>query len=264
MQVVGEAGVAGFDDASGEHHVCVVRLVEFEQSFVVRDNQDAGIGSGQFCQAFADDFDGIAVETAVGFVEQCEAWLEQGQLQDFHPFLFPAGEPVVEVSAGELGIEPQFVHLFSQQCAELAHRDQSLAILAFGIANIGDGVAEKIGDLHAGNGDRILEGQEDASTGSLVGIHFEQIVAIDCCLSAGDPVQRVPGQGVRQGAFARTVGAHQRVDLAGRDFQCHALQDRSLTDGDVQIGDREHAGHCGGSLAGGEERGVDVRGRLFF
>ena len=65
-------------------------------------------------------------------------------------------------------IHAQLVHLVAQLLAEVAHRDQVLALLAVRVADVGDGVAEEVGDRHAGDRRRILECQENPGLGPLV------------------------------------------------------------------------------------------------
>ena len=65
------------------------------------------------------------------------------------------------------------------------------------------------GDLH-----RVLEGEEHALGGALVGLHLEQALAVPEDVAVGDLVVLAAGQHVGERRLARAVGAHDRVHLA--------------------------------------------------
>ena len=123
-----------------------------------------------------DDPDGVDVQAAVGLVEDGEGRPEHGELEDLGPLLLAAGEPLVEVAAGELLVHAQLVHLLAELLAEVAHRDQVLALLAVGVADVGHRVAEEVGHRHAGDRRRVLEGQEEPGLGPLVGLQGQEVL----------------------------------------------------------------------------------------
>ena len=69
-----------------------------------------------------------------------------------------------------------------------------------------------VGD--AGDLDRILEGQEDARGGPLLGRQLQQVLALVEHLALGHLVALAAGQDVGQGGFARAVRPHDGVHLA--------------------------------------------------
>ena len=138
----------------------------------------------------------------------------------------------------------------AQLLAEVAHRDQVLAFLAVGVADVGDRVAEEVGDGHAGDRRRVLERQEEARLGPLVGLQREEVLAVERGRALGHLVVRVAHQGVAQGALARAVRAHQGVDLALAEREVDPLEDLLAVDGDVQVVDRKNLAHQSDVLVG--------------
>ena len=121
-----------------------------------------------------------------------------------------------------------------------------MAFEAVRVADVRDGVAEEVGHGHARDRRRVLEGEEEARLGPLVGLHLQEVDAVDGGRALGHLVVRVARQGVAQGALARAVGAHQGVDLALADRQVDPLEDLLAADGDMQVLDRQHFAHrCG-------------------
>ena len=84
---------------------------------------------------------------------------------------------------------------------------------------------EKIGAVHAGNLDRILEREEQAFARAFLGIEVEQILAVVNHLAAGHVVTVAAGQHGGERAFAAAVRAHDGVDFAGVDGEADALED---------------------------------------
>jgi hypothetical protein len=83
-------------------------------------------------------------------------------------------------------------------------------VLAFGVQR----GLEEVRIVHAGDLDGVLERHEDAFPGTRVGIHLEQVLALEQNLAAGDDVFRVAGQRARERALAGAVGPHDGVHLA--------------------------------------------------
>ncbi len=97
--------------------------------------------------------------------------------------------------------------------------------------------AQVLGDRHAGDRHRVLEGQEQAHPGPLVGVDLGDILALEQDLTFGHLEVRVAHDRVRERRFAGTVGAHQRVDLALVDGQVQSAQNLLLTGSDVKVSD---------------------------
>jgi len=160
----------------------------------VGDDQDARADpGGDAIDALGDDPDGVDVEAAVGLVEDREGGAEHGELEDLGPLLLAAGEALVEVTTGEVGVHAQLIHLLAHLLAELAHRDQLLAFLPAGVADVGDRVAEEVGDGDARDRGRVLEGEEQARLGPIIGLHRQEVLAVEGGGAAEDLVIRVPG-----------------------------------------------------------------------
>ena len=103
----------------------------------------------------------------------------------------------------------------------------------------------KLATLQAGDRGRVLEGEEEAEPGALVGRQLEDVAALPEDLAALDDVGRVAHQRVGEGRLARAVRAHDRVDLALADGQVDPLQDLVVGGGDgrdAQAADDRAAG----------------------
>jgi hypothetical protein len=83
----------------------------------------------------------------------------------------------------------------------------------------------KLATDRPGDGHRVLEREEHAQPGPLVGGQLQQIVALPQHLAGLDHVGRVAHQGVGQRRLAGAVGAHDGVDLALADGQVDPLED---------------------------------------
>ena len=91
---------------------------------------------------------------------------------------------------GQLGVEFDQLTLLLHKLHKLwsFQRFQSL-VFAFGI----DGGLHEVCHADSRNLNRILETEEDTLAGALVGFHGEQVLAVECCRSPGDGVQRIAG-----------------------------------------------------------------------
>ena len=100
---------------------------------------------------------------------------------------------------------------------------------------------EKIGAVHAGNLDRVLEGEEQSFARAFLRVEVEQVLAVVNHLAAGHVVTVAPGQHGGQRAFAAAVRAHDGVDFAGGNREVDAFQDFPSPTAGVQIFDFENA-----------------------
>ena len=223
-----------------------MRLDVVQQTLIVGNDEDAELRAGQGVDPFRHGAECIDVQAGVGFVENGEFRLQHGQLQDFNPLLFPTREALVQVAAGECLVDAEVFHLAHQLAPELTHRHQhALAggcFLGFdagggiaGTAHSADRTAEKIGQGDAGNGGGILEGEEQAAVGAFVNGEIKQVFIAQQNLAGVHAVLLVAHEGVGQGAFARSVGAHQGVNLALFDVQVQAPQDGFVLNADLQV-----------------------------
>ena len=102
------------------------------------------------------------------------------------------------------------------------------------------GRAEEVGVGDAGDLDRVLEGEEHARLGPLLGLQVEQVLPAVEHRAAGHLVGRVAGQHLGQRALARAVRAHDGVHLAGVDREVDALEDLLVAGARAQVSDFQH------------------------
>src|SRR5205085_11615564 len=95
------------------------------------------------------------------------------------------------------------------------------AVLSDGV----DGGLEEVVGADAGDLDGILEPEEDALAGPLLGGHGEQVLAVPADEAVGDLVGLAAGEHLAERALAGAVLAHDGVDLALVDGQVNALED---------------------------------------
>ena len=79
--------------------------------------------------------------------------------------------------------------------------------------------------------DGVLEREEDAFAGPLLGGQVEQVLTFKGHGPFGDLIRLAAGEHLRERALARAVAAHDRVHLAGVDRQVDALEDHPLLAG---------------------------------
>ena len=90
-----------------------------------------------------------------------------------------------------------------------------------------------VGD--AGDFDRILEREEHALGGALVGRHLQQVFALEQDFAAGDFVARLAGDDVGERRLAGAVRPHDRVHFARVHGQRKPVENLTLLDTDLQI-----------------------------
>ena len=160
--------------------------------------------------------------------------LQHRQLQNLQALLLAAGEAVVDVAARELARDVDELHRRLGVLAEVLEADLRLAAgLAVGV----DRHPQVLRDGDAGDGDRILEGEEEARARALLGVGLGDVVAVEDDLAVGDLERGVAHDRVREGRLAGAVRAHQRVHLARRDLEVEALEDLLVLGADVKVGD---------------------------
>ena len=167
-----------------------------------------------------------------------ELRLEQRHLEDLVALLLAAREAFVDRAAQHALVDVEELRLLLDQLHELHRVELGQAlVLALGV----DRRLEEVGVVHAGNLDRVLERHEHAFAGALVGIHVEQVLAVEGDVAAGHLVLRVAGQRTRQRALARAVRPHDGVHLAGVDGEVDPLEDLLAFGPNLQILDSQHA-----------------------
>ncbi len=216
----------------------------------MRDQQDAHVRVEHGVHALGHDPQGIDVQAGIGLVEDRHLRLEDRHLEHFQALLLAAGEPLVHVPGRDRLVHLEQGHLLADELAELAHRDPALERV--GGVDVGvrvqaeavgvDGRPQEARHREAGDGHRVLEGEEHAEPGPLVDRELQEILALPEHLAGLDHVRRVAHQGVGEGRLARAVGAHDGVDLALPNGQVDPLEDlviRVGNRGDVEVADDE-------------------------
>ena len=160
---------------------------------------------------------------------------EHRHLKDLGALLLAAGEAVVEMPGGERAIDVQQLDRVLELGAELLDLDR---LLALGV----DRHAQEVGDRHAGDRDRVLEGEEQACLGAVVRLGLGDVLAFEGDRALGDLVGGVAEQGVGHRRLAGAVGPHQGVDLAPADVEVDAPEDLALLDAHMQVSDLQ-VGH---------------------
>ena len=99
---------------------------------------------------------------------------------------------------------------------------------------------QKVGAVHAGNLDRILEREKDAFARAFLGIEVEQVLAAVKHFAAGDVVAVASGQDRGERALAAAVRPHDGVDFAGVDGEVDAFEDLFALDAGAEVFDFEN------------------------
>ena len=95
--------------------------------------------------------------------------------------------------------------------------------------------ADKGAEGHAGNLQRVLEGQEDALFRPLIHRKRCDILAVKQDGAGGDAVRRIAGDGIAQRGFAGAVGPHEHMGLVMPHGQVHAVKDFLFLHPDMQV-----------------------------
>ena len=127
-------------------------------------------------------------------------------------FFSPPEKPSLTGAAQHALVDVEKLRLLLDQLHELHRVELRLAaVLAHGVER----GLEEVGVVHAGDLDRVLERHEDAFAGALVGVHLEQVLALEEDVAAGHFVLGMAGERARQRALAGAVGPHDGVHFAG-------------------------------------------------
>ena len=89
---------------------------------------------------------------------------------------------------------------------------------------------------------RVLERQKQARRGALFRLHVEQVIALQRRFAVGHLIAVAARENVRERRFARAVGAHDGMHLAGFDRQVDTFEDLLVLffKFDVQVLDFQH------------------------
>ena len=212
-----------------------------QQALIVGDDKHRPAGITQNVHPFGHDPQRIDIKAGIGLVENRHRRLEQGHLQDLVAFLLTAGKADIHGALQHLVADPQ------QPCllANDFHEGKLVDFLFAGLDPAG--IDRRPQEAHPANArklDRILEGQEHAGTGPLVGLHLQHRLAVHQDVAAGHLITVAACQHIGHGAFAGTVRPHDGMHLAGIDGQVDPLQDRRVADRGMKITNFKQSCHC--------------------
>ncbi len=203
----------------------------------MRHDEHRAVRGAQRVHAGGDDAQRVDIQARVGLVQDREGGLENRHLEDLVSFLLAAREALVDRPLGQLLIEIHELRLLLDELQEV-HRVQLR--LASGLANRIEGVLQEVDVGHAGNLDRVLEGQKNALARSLFRRRGQKVLALVKDSALRHFVPGPSGEDMRERGLARAVRAHERVHLAGADREVDALQDLITCHARMKIADLEH------------------------
>jgi hypothetical protein len=147
---------------------------------------------------------------------------ERRHLEDLVALLLAAGEALVDVAAQEGGVHLDDLALLHGDAEEL-ERVQLRQPLRRPLRVRHEAQEVRVPD--AGQLHGVLEGEEDARARRLLGLHVQQLDAVEPRGAGQHLVGRVAAEHLGQRRLAGAVGAHDGVDLAGVHRQVQALED---------------------------------------
>ena len=208
-----------------------VGLDVVEQALVVGDHDERAVGRAQRVDAVGDDAQRVDVEAAIGLVENAEARLQHRHLEDLVALLLAAGKADIERALQHVLIDLQRLAAARTTRRNARRRARPRRVAALGVER----GAQESHVVHAGNLDRVLEGEEQPLARPLVGRHREQIAPSSSDLALGHLVARRPASTAASVDLARAVRPHDRVHLAAPSTrsEVEAVEDRlpSIDDG---------------------------------
>jgi hypothetical protein len=95
--------------------------------------------------------------------------------------------------------------------------------------------AQVLGHRDPGDGDRILEGHEEAGVRPVLGSRLGDVLALEGDRALGDLEAGMAHDRVRERRLTGAVRAHQRVDLALLHIEVDPLEDLLVLGADVQV-----------------------------
>lgn len=137
-------------------------------------------------------------------------------------FFFATRESLVQVAVDECGVHSETLHPIHRGKTKFENRKVDALARR-------QRLTQELQHRDAGDFLRILETEEDSTLGTLGGGPVRDAVALVTDRAAGDFVSRGSKQGVGQGGLSRTVGAHDRVNLALSNGEGEAAKDVVIT-----------------------------------
>src|SRR5260221_2932048 len=174
FELRGEALVAGAHDAAVAQDVDDVGHDIVEQALVMRDYDRGVLGRAKLVDAVGDDAQRVDIKPAIGLVEDRELRLEHRHLEDLVALLLTAGEADIDGALQQILADIEELQLGAHGFEELAGAELGLAARAVHGVERG---AQEIQVVHAGDLDRVLEGEEDTGARPLIGREREEILS---------------------------------------------------------------------------------------
>ena len=216
---LGKLGAAGLHYPALVEHVDHVGAYHLEQTVVVGYHDARVVWRAQLVHALGNYPHGIDIKPGVGLVEYGELRFEHCHLEYLVALLLAAAETLVHAAVGELRIELHYLLLLAQQLQKLGcfHLGKALSL-----ALLVDGGFHEVGHRHSSYLDRILEREEKSLVRTLLGLHREQVLAVEAGLALSDLIEWIAGEHSRKGRLARTVGAHNGMGLTRSNAEIDA------------------------------------------
>ena len=208
-----------------------------EQPLVVGDDDGGILLALEFVHTPGHDAQGIDVETAVGLVENREAGLQHGHLENLVAFLLTARETLVDRAAGQLVVEldnrPFLAHEFQEVGSREGLESAILALLVHRRTH-------EVDHAHTRDFDRVLETEEEPFVRTVFGREGQQVLAVELDRTASHLIGGISGQYGRERALARTVGTHNGMHLARFHHEVDAFQYLFAIDTGMQVCNLQH------------------------
>ncbi len=102
---------------------------------------------------------------------------------------------------------------------------------------------EEVEVVHAGDLDRVLEGEKDALAGAFLGRQRQQVAPVEAHLTRSHLIALAAREHVRERALAGAVRSHDGVDLTRGEVEVDPLEDLLAVHAGPQIANRQHAIH---------------------
>src|SRR5664280_563498 len=201
-----------------------------EEPLMMGDDDHGPIGTSKRVHPTGDDPEGIDVEAGVGLVQDGELRLENRHLQDLVALLLTPGETLVDRPAHETPVHLNELHPLLGQ-GEESHYIELLEPASPALNSVRR--AQEVQVAHPGDLHRVLEGEEEAGRGTVLGRQGEQVLVLEADRAAA-------GKHVGEGALARAVRAHDGVYFARRNFEVDSPEDLVVTDPGVEVLDLQH------------------------
>ena len=158
--------------------------------------------------------------------------LEERHLQNLIALLLAAGKADIDRAAQHLLLDAELGRDLAHLLEKFRRRQLRLAALL--ALRVERGAQERHGG-DAGDFQRILEGEEQAGGGALVGRHVEDVLAVKAHFARSRRVVGLAGEHIGERRFAGPVRAHDGVHLAGIHREIETFEDFFAVDFDVQV-----------------------------